>query len=224
MPEQLGFRHKVVTGAADHPALVLLHGTGGDEEDLLPVGELLDDEASLLGVRGQVLEGGSPRFFRRIAEGVFDEADLIFRTRELADFVAQARDAYQLNGRLVAVGYSNGANIAASTLFLRPGLFSGAILFRAMVPFQPSTLEQFGIPRDVDLRGLPVFLAAGRNDPLIPADNTERLAELLRAAGARVTLEWFTSGHALSRAELSLAHVWYHEDFLGNGESQSVPV
>src|SRR5579875_1361628 len=91
MLEQLGFGHKVVTGAADHPALVLLHGTGGDEEDLLPVGELLDDEASLLGVRGQVLEGGSPRFFRRIAEGVFDEADLIFRTRELADFVAQAR-------------------------------------------------------------------------------------------------------------------------------------
>ena len=183
------------------PTLLLLHGTGGDENDLLPLGRMLDERAALLSPRGKVLENGMPRFFRRLSMGVFDEEDLVNRTHELASFVEEAASEYSLDPkRLFAVGFSNGANIAASLLLLHPGLLAGAVLLRAMTPFELETLP--------DLSGTPVYLAAGRSDQMIPAESTERLAELLREAGAEVTLDWQPGGHGIGRAEVEAARAW----------------
>jgi predicted esterase len=181
--------------------LLLLHGTGGDENDLLPLGRKLDERAALLSPRGKVLENGAPRFFRRYAEGVFDQEDLINRTHELAKFVEKAASEYDLDlERIFAVGFSNGANIAASLLLLHPGLLTGAILLRPMVPFEPENPP--------DLSETPVYLAAGRSDSIVPAENTEQLAELLREAGAEVQLDWQPRGHELGDAELEAARRW----------------
>ncbi len=174
--------------------LVLLHGTGGDENDLLPLGRRLLPGANLLSVRGKVLENGMPRYFQRLSEGVFDEQDLRFRTNELADFLGQ------FHGPFIAVGYSNGANIAASLLLLRPDVFTAAILFRAMVPLQPEKLP--------DLTGKGVFLAAGKQDLIVPAENTKRLADMLESCGATVTLHWEDAGHGLEDAEVEAAKAW----------------
>ena len=183
------------------PTLLLLHGTGGDENDLLPLGRMLDERAALLSPRGKVLENGMPRFFRRLSMGVFDEEDLVNRTHELASFVEEAASEYGLDPkRLFAVGFSNGANIAASLLLLHPGLLAGAVLLRAMTPFELETLP--------DLSGTPVYLAAGRSDQMIPPESTERLAELLREAGAEVTLDWQPGGHGIGRAEVEAARDW----------------
>ncbi len=183
------------------PTLILLHGTGGDENDLLPLGRMLDERAALLSPRGKVLENGMPRFFRRLSMGVFDEEDLVNRTHELASFVEEAASEYSLDPkRLFAVGFSNGANIAASLLLLHPGLLAGAVLLRAMTPFELETLP--------DLSGTPVYLAAGRSDQMIPPESTERLAELLREAGAEVTLDWQPGGHGIGRAEVEAARAW----------------
>ncbi len=183
------------------PTLLLLHGTGGDENDLLPLGRMLDERAALLSPRGKVLEHGMPRFFKRLAEGVFDHEDLIKRTHELAGFVEQAVSEYDLDPEGVfAAGFSNGANIAASLLLLHPDLLAGAILLRAMVPLEPETPP--------DLSGTPVYLAAGRSDTMVPPENTERLAELLREAGAEVTLDWQPGGHGIGRAEIEAARKW----------------
>jgi phospholipase/carboxylesterase len=181
------------------PTLLLLHGTGGDESDLVPLGQLLRPGAALLSPRGQVLENGQPRFFRRLAPGVFDEDDLIRRTHELADFVAD-QSARQNLGKIIAVGYSNGANIAAAMLLLRPDALSGAILFRAMLPLEP--------PQPPQLDQTPVLLLAGRDDSMIPQDSTQRLAVLLEHAGANVTLEWRNTGHRLEQTEFTLAREW----------------
>jgi phospholipase/carboxylesterase len=183
------------------PTLLLLHGTGGDENDLLPLGRMLDGRAALLSPRGKVLENGMPRFFRRLSMGVFDEEDLVNRTHELASFVEEAASEYGLDPkRLFAVGFSNGANIAASLLLLHPGLLAGAVLLRAMTPFELETLP--------DLSDTPVYLAAGRSDQMIPPESTERLAELLREAGAKVTLDWQPGGHGIGRAEVEAARDW----------------
>ena len=183
------------------PTLILLHGTGGDENDLLPLGRMLDERAALLSPRGKVLENGMPRFFRRLSMGVFDEEDLVNRTHELASFVEEAASEYGLDPKhLFAVGFSNGANIAASLLLLHPGLLAGAVLLRAMTPFELETLP--------DLSGTPVYLAAGRSDQMIPPESTERLAELLRGAGAEVTLDWQPGGHGIGRAEVEAARAW----------------
>jgi predicted esterase len=183
------------------PALLLLHGTGGDENDLLELGRRLAPGAALLSPRGKVLENGLPRFFRRIAEGVFDLEDLRLRTAELADFLADAAARYGLEPeRLTAVGYSNGANIAAALLLLRPAALRQAVLFHAMVPLVPEKLP--------DLRGRRVFLAAGKADRLIPPAQSERLALLLEAAGAEVTLFWQPGGHALEQGEIQAAAAW----------------
>lgn len=204
--EALGFVHRYVppnAGAelAGGTTLLLLHGTGGDEEDLIPVGRELLPGAGMLSPRGKVLERGAPRFFRRIAEGVFDQEDLARRTEELAGFVEAAATTYQLErDGIIAVGFSNGANIAASLLFRRPGLLRGAVLFSPMVPFEPETL-----PR---LEGTSVFIGAGRADQIAPVAQAERLATLLRDAGADVTVHWEPGGHALTRAELAAAHEW----------------
>jgi len=187
------------------PTLLLLHGTGGDENALLPLGRLLRTGAALLSPRGQVLENGQPRFFRRLAPGIFDQDDLIRRTHELADFI-EDQSARQHLGCIIAVGYSNGANIAAAMLLLRPETLSGAILFRAMLPLEP--------PNPPQLEHTPVLMLAGRQDNMIPQDSTQRLAVLLEQAGARLTLEWLENGHGLEPPEFILAQSWLNQHFL----------
>jgi phospholipase/carboxylesterase len=181
------------------PALLLLHGTGGDENDLIPLGRLLRPGAALLSPRGQILENGQPRFFRRLGPGIFDEDDLIRRTHELADFVEDQSAGRHL-GKVIAVGYSNGANVAAAMLLLRPDVLAGAILFRAMLPLEP--------PHPPQLDRTPVLLLAGRHDSMIPPDSTQRLAVLLEQAGADLTLAWRDSGHGLEQSEFTLARDW----------------
>ncbi|HEX2217520.1 MAG TPA: alpha/beta hydrolase [Gemmatimonadales bacterium] len=198
----LGFVHRFLPGAPDRPVLLLLHGTGGDESDLLPLGEALAPGAARLSPRGKVLENGMPRFFRRLAEGVFDLDDLRRRTDELAEFVAAARTEYSLGGRRpIAVGFSNGANIAAALLLLRPGALGGALLIRPMVPLVPETLP--------DLAGIPVQINAGQADPLVPPPQSEALAKLLADAGANVTTTWIAGGHALTREDLEVGKSWF---------------
>ena len=197
------FIHEFVRGSSNR-TLLLLHGTGGNEHDLIPLGRELDPNAALLSPRGKVLENGMPRFFRRLAEGVFDLEDLQERTHELADFVAAAADRYDIdNKNIVAVGYSNGANIAASILLLRPEILAGAILFRAMVPLEPE--------KQPDLGNVRVWIGAGNHDPIIPVSETQRFVDLLRAAGADVTVRFLNAGHALTPADISLARDWLHK-------------
>jgi predicted esterase len=185
--------------------LLLLHGTGGNENDLLPVGRAIAPGAALLSPRGRVLENGMPRFFRRLAEGVFDMEDLVARTHELSDFVAEAAKRYGFDAkRVVAVGFSNGANIAASMMLLRPDTLAGAVLLRPMVPFEPKTPP--------DLRGRRALVAAGKADPIVKPENSERLAAILREAGADVTLHWSPGGHTLDRADLSAAAAWWRDE------------
>lgn len=181
--------------------LLLLHGTGGTERDLLGLGRALMPGASLLAPRGNVLEGTMPRFFRRLSEGVFDLADLERRTRDLAAFLREAAEVYGFDGRQVtAVGFSNGANIAASLLLAHPGVLSAAVLFRAMLPFDPEHAP--------GLDGTQVYLGAGRADPLVPHDSIERLAAILRDGGADVTLDWQEAAHGLTNADASAARRW----------------
>jgi phospholipase/carboxylesterase len=207
--ESLGFVHRFVPSRTpDAPTLLLLHGTGGDENDLLPVGRMLDERAALLSPRGKILEHGMPRFFRRLAEGVFDHEDLMDRTHELAGFVDRAVDEYDIDQRrLFAVGFSNGANVAASLLLTYPRLLAGAILLRAMVPFEPD--------KTPDLSRIPVYLAAGRSDQMVPPENTERLAQVLRKAGADVTLDWQPGGHGIGPAEIQAARKWFADRIFG---------
>ena len=200
MKLQPDFIHEFVPGSSSR-TLLLLHGTGGNERDLIPLGRLLDPNAGLLSPRGKVLENGMPRFFRRLAEGVFDLEDLKYRTNELADFVTAAAQHYRFaTGQLVAVGYSNGANIAASMLLLRPEIAPKAILFRAMVPLNPDTLP--------DLASVRVWIGAGDQDPIVPALETNRLAELLRRAGAEVTVRFAKAGHGLTNDDVEAAQHW----------------
>jgi phospholipase/carboxylesterase len=197
---QSDFIHEFVPGTSGR-TLLLLHGTGGNEHDLLPLGRELDPAAALLSPRGKILENGMPRFFRRLAEGVFDLEDLKKRTHELADFVAASAKQYQFAAdQLVAVGYSNGANIAGSMLLLRPETFRTAILFRAMVPLVPENLP--------DLSSAHVWIGAGNQDPIIPPSETQRLVELLRRAGADVTIRFLDAGHGLTNGEIEIARDW----------------
>ena len=186
------------------PTMLLLHGTGGNENDLVPLGQLIRPGAALLSPRGEVDENGQLRFFRRLAPGVFDEVDLVKRTHQLADFVEDQSERHHLR-QIVAIGYSNGANIAASMLFLRPGVLSGAILLRAMVPLDP--------PHPPDLAGLPVLIIAGRHDEMMSADQPQRLAALLLNAGAEVTLAWHDTGHSLGPADFKKVAGWMEEKF-----------
>ena len=200
---EIDFIHRYLPGTeGSQRVLLLLHGTGGDESDLIPLGRELDANAALLSPRGKISEHGSARFFRRFAEGVFDEADVIHRANELADFVRAAADRYQFDGsKVIAVGYSNGANIAAAILLLRPEAFGGAILFRAMVPLsQPPPAE--------DLKGKPVLISAGAADPIIPPENAQRLASSLEERGATVSLRLQEASHGLVREDLIAAKVW----------------
>ncbi|MDQ3901847.1 MAG: alpha/beta hydrolase [Actinomycetota bacterium] len=196
------FAHRFLpTQAADALTLLLLHGTGGDETDLLELGRTLDGQAALLSPRGQVIERGANRWFRRLAEGVFDTDDLLARTDQLAAFVTDAVERYRLDAsRVVAVGFSNGANIAATLLFRHPHLLRGAVLFAPMV-----TLDD---PPMVDLSGVGVFLAAGRADPIAPPEQAERLAEQFIERGAAVELRWHPGGHGINHHILAQATAW----------------
>ena len=194
------FLHEFVPGKSAR-TLLLLHGTGGNERDLIPLGHDLDPGASLLSPRGKILENGRPRFFRRLAEGVFDLEDLKKRTHELAEFVVSAAAHYKFDlKKIVAVGYSNGANIAASMLLLRPEILSAAILFRAMVPLVPETKPNLNSKR--------IWIGGGAHDPIVPASNTQELVEMLRSSGADVTIRFFQSGHELTSDDVDLAREW----------------
>ena len=181
--------------------LLMLHGTGGNEHDLVPLVEVLLPGAGVLSPRGQVLERGMPRFFRRLSEGVFDIDDLKQRSQDLADFIVSAATKYEFATRdLTAVGFSNGANMAAALLLLRPDAIGGAVLFRAMVPLIPDALPK--------LPATPVLLSNGRSDPLVSTEETERLAGLLRSAGADVTVSWQNAGHELTDRDVTTAREW----------------
>ena len=184
---------------AGSPPLLLLHGTGGDENDLLGLGKMISPGSALLSPRGRVLEHGMPRFFRRLAEGVFDEEDVQRRALELGAFVADARKQYGIAAP-VAVGFSNGANIAAALLLLKPDVLAGAILLRAMVPLSD--------PPKAELGGKQVLLLSGQADPIVPASNSTKLAALLSEAGVRVDHKVLPAGHQLSQADVTLARNW----------------
>jgi phospholipase/carboxylesterase len=190
------------------PVLLLLHGTGGTERDLLSLGRFLSPGSSLLSPRGSVLENGMPRFFRRLAEGVFDIPDLLERTEELHAFLNEAAAEYGFDRtNIVAVGYSNGANIAGSLLFQYQGSLKGAVLHHPMVPLRGTTLP--------DLSGIPVFIGAGENDPICSLAESNELNELLTGAGAEVEIHWERAGHSLTESEAKAAAGWFKRHFEG---------
>jgi phospholipase/carboxylesterase len=200
MPE-LTFSHRFAPGdRPDARPLLLLHGTGGDETDLMPLGRAVAPGTPLLSPRGKVLENGMPRFFRRLAEGVFDEADVRARAHELADFVAAAREHYRLAAP-IALGYSNGANIAAAVMLLRPETLAGGILLRAMPPLAIAEAQE-------GLAGKPVLIVSGQRDPIAAPSNAARLKAMLEGAGARVDHEVMAGGHELTQADVALAQRW----------------
>lgn len=184
------------------PVFLLLHGTGGNENDLMPLAAHIDPEASVLSVRGNVSENGMPRFFKRLSEGVFDMEDLKFRTQELYEFIGEAAKENNFDrSNVIAIGYSNGANIAANLLFSYADALKGAILHHPMVPDREADLP--------DLTGTPVFIAAGTNDPICPAEESTDLEALLKNAGASVQLHWEDYGHQLTMPEVEAAKAWY---------------
>ena len=202
----LGFVHVFVPAEKlNSPTLLLLHGTGGDERDLLPLGRELWPGAALLGVRGKVVENGMARFFRRFAEGVFDVEDLKFRTEELVQFIDVASERFEFSKkRLIVVGYSNGANIAASLIIIHPHYLAAAVLFRAMVPFVPELIR--------DLSHLSVYMGAGRLDPIVPSGQVEELAAIFESGGADVTISWRQGGHELGEDDVRAAKTWLSKD------------
>jgi len=201
--DDLGFIHRFVP--ADDPSsgetLVVLHGTGGDENDLISIGQAIAPGAAILSPRGNVLENGAPRFFRRLAEGVFDPKEVRSRAEELARFVRAATVTYRLDpSRIFAFGYSNGANVASTVMLVEPGIFLGSILLRPMLVYEPSEKR--------DLTGSSVLVSAGRLDPIVPTESVERLAELLQSTGAEVTVKWQLAAHNLVPSEVRDAADW----------------
>jgi phospholipase/carboxylesterase len=210
MNNGLDFIHRFISANSKakqaNLTLLLLHGTGGTEDDLIPLGEELAPDASILSVRGKVLENGMPRFFRRLEEGVFDLEDLKMRTDELAEFILKSSSMYEFDPKkMVAVGYSNGANIGASLLLKRPEVLAGAILFRAMVPFVPDVLP--------DLSTKSIILLEGLRDPIVSRREAETLMKLFTDARCDVTLKWQDSGHNLTQEDIVLAKKWLDSNF-----------
>jgi phospholipase/carboxylesterase len=203
MTEDLGFIHRFVPAedSGSGETLIVLHGTGGDENDLIGIGQAIAPGAAILSPRGNVLENGAPRFFRRLAEGVFEPKEVRSRAEELARFIRAAVITYRLDPtRVFALGYSNGANIASTVMFVEPGILQGAILFRPMLVYEPSEKN--------DLAGSAVFISAGRMDPIVPTASVERLVELFESGHAEVTLKWQLAGHNLVPSEVSEAADW----------------
>jgi phospholipase/carboxylesterase len=213
MTPQLAYVHRFEPGADPaRPPLLLLHGTGGDETDMLPLGREIAPGAALLSPRGNVLEGDMPRFFKRYREGLFDEDDVRRRANELAQFVAESRRAYGL-AQPVALGYSNGANIAAAILLLHPETLAGAILLRATTPLAE--------PPRPDLSGIPVVILSGLNDPVIPRSGAEKLELALAAAGARVERVELPAGHGLTQADVERAKAFYAREAARSPQSKA---
>lgn len=202
----LDFVHRYIpptaeTEGASGITLLALHGTGGDETDLIPLAQAVLPGAGVLSPRGKVLEGSAPRFFRRLAEGVLDLEDLAIRTDELAEFVEAASEQYGFDrAGVVAIGFSNGSNIAASMLMRQPGVLRGAILLSPMLPYEPESAPE--------IEDVVVFIGAGRTDPLVPAEQVERLAEVLESGGAEVTVHWERGGHTITPEEVNAARDW----------------
>lgn len=202
MTEDLGFIHRFIPGEESSETLLVLHGTGGNENDLVGIGQAIAPGAAILSPRGNVLENGAPRFFRRIAEGVFDPKEVRSRGEELARFIRAAVVTYGLDAsRVFALGYSNGANIASTVMVIDPGTIQGSILLRPMVVYEPTEKN--------DLSGSSVFISAGRMDPIVPTASVEQLAEIFRSAGADVTLRWQLAGHNLVPSEVREAAEWF---------------
>ncbi|MFL5489175.1 MAG: alpha/beta hydrolase [Gemmatimonadaceae bacterium] len=199
----LGFIHRFVpTDSPSGETLLVLHGTGGNESDLIGIGQAVAPGAAILSPRGNVLENGAPRFFKRLAEGVFDPQEVRSRAEELARFIRAAVVTYRLDAsRVFALGYSNGANVASTVMLIEPGLLQGAILFRPMVVYEPE--------ENKDLSGSAVLLSAGRMDPIVPATSVERLVELFESAHADVTLKWQLAAHNLLPSEVREAADWF---------------
>ena len=203
MTDDLGFIHRFVPAgeAASGETLIALHGTGGNENDLIGIGQAIAPGAAILSPRGNVSENGAARFFKRLAEGVFDPKEVRSRAEELARFIRAAIAKYGLDvTRVYALGYSNGANIASTVMFIDPYLLQRAILFRPMLVFEP---EERG-----DLSGSSVFISAGRMDPIVPESSVDRLVELFEASRAEVTLKWQQAGHSLVPSEAREAAGW----------------
>lgn len=199
---ELGFQHRYVPGEDGAHTVLALHGTGGTEEDLIPLAQELAPRAHVLAPRGNVLEQGLARFFRRIAIGVFDEADVRRAAAELDAFVRGAAERYGFAAdRVLGLGYSNGANVAAALMLLHPRCLAGAALLRAVLPITPE--------REPDLAGRPALIAAGTSDPYAPAPRVDALAEQLRRAGALVDLRWQPAGHELTPADLAGLREWF---------------
>ena len=202
MSGDLGFVHRfrpAVPGSSD--TIVVLHGTGGNEDDLLGLAQTVAPGAAVISPRGKVLEAGAPRFFRRLAEGVFDPAEVRARGEELAEFIRAAVMRYELDAeRVFALGYSNGANIASTIMLIEPQLIRAAVLLRPMLVFEPET--------EADLAGKEALISAGRVDPIVPMESVERLVRLLEERGAEVTLKWQLGGHNLVPSEIKEAADW----------------
>jgi phospholipase/carboxylesterase len=199
----LGFIHRFVPAeqATTRDTLLVLHGTGGNENDLIGVGQAVSPGAAILSPRGNVLENGAPRFFRRLAEGVFDPREVRSRAEELVGFIRGATTKYNLEAaRIFALGYSNGANVASTVMFLEPGILQGAILLRPMLVYEPDELP--------DLKGASALISAGRMDPIVPAPSVEKLDALLRSSGCDVTLNWQLAAHNLLPSEVREAAKW----------------
>ena len=202
MTDDLGFIHRFIPGEDSSETLLVLHGTGGNENDLVGIGQAIAPGAAILSPRGNVLENGAPRFFRRIAEGVFDPKEVRSRAEELARFIRAAVITYRLDpSRVFALGYSNGANIASTVMLIDPGTIQGSILLRPMVVYEP--------PAKNDLSGSSVFISAGRMDQIVPTASVEQLAELFRSANADVTVKWQLTGHNLVPSEIREAAEWF---------------
>jgi predicted esterase len=200
----LGFIHKFVPASdpQSRETLVVLHGTGGDENDLVSIGQAIAPGAAILSPRGNVLENGAPRFFKRLGEGVFDPKEVRSRAEELARFVRAATVTYRLDSaRIFALGYSNGANVASTVMLVEPGVFVGAILLRPMLVYEPTEKK--------DLSGSAVLIAAGRMDPIVPVESVERLVELLQSSHAEVAVKWQLAGHNLLPSEVREASDWF---------------
>ncbi|PXY31054.1 alpha/beta hydrolase [Prauserella muralis] len=193
--------HRYVEGADDAPVLLLLHGTGGSPADILLLGKELSPESPMIAPAGPVSEHGAARWFRRLAEGVFDTEDVLARAGQLAEFIVAARERYGLAGRrLVAAGFSNGANIAAAVALLRPDVLTEAALF--------STMLAVPDPPEHDLSGTRIFLSNGRHDPMAPLASSTRLVQLLRQRSAEVTEDWHDGGHQITADGLAAARAW----------------
>jgi phospholipase/carboxylesterase len=213
--DQLGFSHRFLASDHNNPenlkksmTLLILHGTGGNENDLVPIAKMIGSAgASILSPRGKVLENGMPRFFRRLSEGVFDASRRKSANSCVRNFKSSISESYGFSlGQTVAIGYSNGANIAASMLLLRPEVLAGAILFRAMVPFIPEPIP--------NLSSKLIFMSSGLHDPIVPSRGTKDLFHLLRKTGSNVSLEWQNSGHELTQRDLSEARAWLSASFI----------